>query len=226
MYPYTSPEFVGYAIGQPRADVTCVEATWTQPKVTCTTKEARFAIWLAIDGWTSTDMHVKAPEPRTVAVGTESRCISGSLINGAWHKANPENTWEYFPDVHLAVGDVVWAQVRYAGGWFTMALRNKTTGEQVTTLQVVPKIARVAARWEVSSISTHCDIKCTPLPFAKFAPIVFTSVEATMNGKRVAVGGAAVIDVVEDATKSRVLRMVVSRIAASGRSFTVTWKHA
>jgi hypothetical protein len=217
---------VGYAIGQPRANVTCVEATWTQPKVTCTTKAARFSIWLAIDGWTSTDMHVKAPEPRTVAVGTESDCLGGKLTTTAWHMANPEHTFQYFSDVHPAVGDVIWAQVRFAGGWFTIALRNKTTGEQATTLQVVPKIARVVARWEVSSVFTDCDIKCRPTPLAKFAPIVFTSVEATMNGKRVAVGGAAIIDVVEDATKSRVLRMVVSRIAPSGRSFTVTWKHA
>jgi hypothetical protein len=142
--------------------------------------------------------------------------------------ANPVDSFEYtfgLTKLDAVVGDIIWAQIRFANGAFTMAVRDKTRGTQVKTTQVVPKIARVVALWEVSSVFTDCRTKCRELPLAKFSPITFSSVQATVGGKRVAVGGASVIEVVEDATKKGVKRMVVSRIGASGRSFTVTWKH-
>lgn len=223
-YPYTSTGFVGYAIGRAGANVTCVEATWTMPKTTCGSKDQGFTVSIGIDGWTSTEMHVKAA--RTLEVGTEASCIGGKLTDWAWHMASPEHTFQYFDELRPAVGDIIWAQIRYAGGTFTMSIRDKTTSVQVSIARAVAKIARVAARWEVSSESIGCDIKCRPVTLPKFAPVVFTSVDATMGGQRVAVGGASIIDVVEDATKNGVTRMVVSTIASSGRSFTVTWKHA
>ena len=223
-YPYTATGFVGYAIGRPGANVTCVEATWTLPKTTCSSKEQGFTASVAIDGWTSTDMHVKAP--RTVEVGTETGCSGGKLTNWAWHLASPEHTFQYFDGLNPAVGDVIWAQIRFAGGIYTMSVRDKTTGVQVSINRSVAKIVRVAARWEVSAEAIDCATKCRSITLPKFAPIVFTSVDATMGGKRVAVGGASIIDVVEDATKNGVKRLIASSIAPSGRSFTVTWKHA
>lgn len=229
MFPYTAEEFVAYAIGKPGARIACVEATWTQPKVTCTTKDQRFAISIAIDGWTSSRLHVNAPFPRRVSVGTETDCVNGKPVIWAWHEANPTKTFQYFNEpeaLNPAVGDIIWAQIRFANGKFTMSLRDKTTGVQVSVTQVVPKIARVAAVWEVSSVFTDCAKKCRPTGLAKFSPITFSSAFATMNGKRVAIGGAGTVDCVEDATKNGVKRMVVSRLAGTGRTFKVTWKHA
>ena len=214
-------------IGRGGAKVTCVEATWTQPKVTCGTKDQRFSISIGIDGWTSTEMHVKAP--RSVKVGTEAGCSGGTLTSSAWHAASPD---EYFDTLFRlttlspAVGDVIWAQIRYANGVFTMALRDKTTGEQVSITQVVARISRVTARWSVSSVDIDCTTKCRSTTLPRFSPIAFTSAEATLNGTLVAVGRASIIDVVQGTTKSGVKRLVISKIGSGGRSFTVTWKHA
>ena len=227
IYPYTATEFVGYAIGKPKANITCVEATWTQPKVTCAKTDQRFSISISIDGWTSSRLHVNAPSPRLVSVGTETECIDGKPVISTWHQANPVDFFEYFSGLQAltpAVGDIIWAQIRYANGAFTMAIRDKTSGEQASITQVVLKIARVAAVWEVSTVSTNCATKCRATPLAKFSPIVFSGVEATMNGKLVAVGGAATVDWVQDATKKGVKRMVAGPIQRF-RSFTVTWKH-
>jgi Peptidase A4 family len=213
---------VAYAIGRGGSKVTCVEATWKQPKVTCTKKEQRFSISVGIDGWTSSEMHVKAP--KTVEVGTESECVSGVLTTSGWHVASPSKFFQYFY-FHPAVGDVVWAQVRVVGGQFMMALRDKTTGVQVETTEIVPKISRVTARWQVSSVSIDCDTKCKLTPLAKFSPIVFSGAQATVNGKRVAIGGAPIVDVIDFAAAGTVKRLVTSKLSAGGRSFTVTWKH-
>ena len=222
-YPYTARSFVAYVIGRGGGNVTCVEATWKQPKVTCGKKDQRFAVSVAIDGWTSAEMHVKAP--KTVEVGTESECAGGALTTSGWHLANPEKFFQYFP-FHPAVGDIVWAQVRFAGGQYTMALRDKTTGIQVSTTRSVSKISRVTARWEVSAVAIDCDVKCKDLQLAKFSPIVFSSAQATLAGKRVAIGGAAIVDVVNYAANGSVKRLVTSKLSSGGRSFTVTWKHA
>lgn len=226
-YPYTATEFVGYAIGRPNAKITCVEATWTQPKVTCTKADQRFAISISIDGWTSSRLHVNAPSPRLVSVGTEAECIDGKPVISTWHQANPLDFFEYFSGLQAltpAVGDIIWAQIRYSNGAFTMAIRDKTSGEQASVTQTVARIARVAAVWEVSTVSTNCATKCRLTPLAKFSPIVFSGVEATMGGKLYALGGPGVVDWVQDATKKGVKRMVAGAIQRF-RSFTVTWKH-
>ncbi len=49
-YPYTARSFVAYVIGRGGGNVTCVEATWKQPKVTCGKKDERFAVSVA-DRW-------------------------------------------------------------------------------------------------------------------------------------------------------------------------------
>ena len=180
IYPYTAQDFVGYAIGRPSAKITCVEATWTQPKVTCGKTDQRFSISISIDGWTSSRLHVNAPSPRLVSVGTETECINGKPVISTWHQANPVDTFEYFSGLQAvtpAVGDIIWAQIRFANGAFTMALRDKTSGEQASITQTVAKIARVAAVWEVSTVFTNCATKCRPTPLAKFSPIVFSGVD-------------------------------------------------
>jgi hypothetical protein len=155
----------GYAVTANRGTVTAVAGSWVVPSVTGT-RTSYSAIWVGIDGWSSSTVE---------QVGTESDIVNGKAIYYAWYEMYPRASH----DLALTVqpGDAITAQVIYTGGRFQLSLADLTSGQSYSTAQSMPNAERSSADWVVEAPSLG-GIQ----PLADFTPVTFIGAHATITG--------------------------------------------
>lgn len=206
-----STNWAGYAdetnLSNPQSGVvTDVQGTWTVPSVDCSSGDGYAAIWVGIDGDSSNTVE---------QTGTEQDCVNGAPAYSAWYEFYPKRSY----NISLAVspGDVMFAEVRYAGGSFTATLTNETTGASYSVKQKT-HAARSSAEWIVEAPYSG-----GVLPLANFGTATFSNAQATISG---VTGGIATWpnEAITMETSSGVIKAATSSVRHGG--FSVTWQHA
>lgn len=216
----TSTNWSGYAsatnIDNPAQDtVTGVTGTWIVPTLKATSEDTYTAIWVGIDGFSSTTVE---------QLGTEHDWSNGTQQNYAWFEMYPNPSYQIngFP---LNVGDVIEAEVNYQGSKeFQLSLVNHTQNRYTVipgkrTKSTVAK--RSSAEWIVEA-----PYSSEVLPLSDFQQVAFTNCTATINGKT---GGIAnkgwQADALTMESSTGVVKAVPSALSSDDQSFTVTWEH-
>jgi len=84
-----STNWSGYVAAVRTSIVTCVEASWVEPRITCPARgDQAVAIWIGIDGFSSRQIGVP-PTASLVQIGTQANCHEGVAFHDAWHEILP-----------------------------------------------------------------------------------------------------------------------------------------
>jgi len=139
----TSSNWSGYAVTGAKDSVTDVTGSWVVPSVNCeTTPNAYAAFWVGIDGYSSNTVE---------QIGTESDCAGGQATNYAWFEFYPHFSYT-IESVTIKPGDEISAQVKYAGGRFTVSITvNRAASPQFSTSTKLSQADRSSAEWIVEA---------------------------------------------------------------------------
>ncbi len=221
-----SRNWAGYVLGATRGHVTCVEGTWTQPKISCpTTGRTSVAVWVGIDG--STAIGSIPDSSATLAqTGTFANCDSGKAQYGAWYEFLPDlRNIEPF-QLAVAAGDKIWAQVRWLGkGEFIATLINLTQRVGATQRWNLKAAPLLTAEWIVEDPAASCSgssaSTCTFEALAHFATVAVNGA-VTISGTRYRLSSAPFPYLRTAISRSGRTLATPSSLTSSG--FKVTWK--
>ena len=214
-------DFAGYLAFNGRNPVSCVEASWTQPAITCAAGDSSsdLIIYVAVngtDGKGTSGSHV-----RNEKAATEAYCQNGFTKYTAWSYLDTPNSGIRPAPFFIAAHDHVWAQVRSSGSTFTITFADLTSHLVTTITARVKGATRLYADWSVQSPETGCPKKCVTLPLAKFQTFKYTGAEAVIGGVlRTLDHWPHQITTMESGS---VKRATVTNF--SNGTFTVTWRH-
>ena len=137
-----------------------VSGSWTEPAVTCTSRNNLFAPWVGIDGYGSQTVE---------QTGVETSCSSGRPVYRAWYEMYPAQP-VYLSNA-VSVGDSFTGSVTTAGsGSYQLVLTDTTKGWTYTTTQ----------RLRASNVSAEAIIESPTQSYPSFGSLTFTGV--TVNG--------------------------------------------
>jgi hypothetical protein len=174
-----SPNWAGYVVTADATTFTSITATWTQPRVTCTTADqgAAVSFWVGLGGST--------PGARALEqAGTASDCkASGASTYRAWYEVVPDAPIE--TTLQVAPGDTITASVNMLeGGSFALfQLKNRTRRTAVTVrvpLASPPDLS--SAEWIAEAPTKCAGVLCLPVPLEKFGSVSFSRIAALGNG--------------------------------------------
>lgn len=199
----TSTNWSGYAASG-RA-YTSVEASWTQPRVSCGSGSAYSSFWVGLDGYSS----------RTVEqIGADSDCSGGARYYG-WYEMYPSPSHDF----HRAISadDVMHASVTYIGrGSFRLALSDETKKWNAAVTRSLPGATRRSAEVVIEAPSSSSGI----LPLAHFGATAVAGARA--DGR--ALGGYSPTRITM-ASGGGAAKDTISPLSHGG-DFRVTWKRA
>ena len=221
LYSTTSSNWAGYAVTGAKGSVTFVNGSWIVPTVTgCTAAVHSYSsFWVGIDGYSSTSVE---------QTGTDSDCNGATPTYYAWYEFYPKPS-HLVSTLTIHAGDVVYAQVSFAGGKFTCVIKDVTTAKSFTTSATV-KAQRTSAEWIAEAPSSTGGV----LPLADFGTVWFgfdnTSVKATSSATVSSTTGllgsfttAVAINMV-GVHSSTLTKATTSAISTDKTSFSVVWK--
>jgi hypothetical protein len=218
-----SRNWAGYIAGGSTKHVTCVEGTWTQPKVRCPASgQTSVAIWVGIDG--SSPVGGLPDASATLAqTGTVGDCVNGQAQYGAWYEFLPDLRHMESFRLSVAAGDKIWAQVLYTGkGKFTATLINLTQRIGITqnwNLRLAPLLT---AEWVVEEPAANCSGgSCTFVTLAKFSKVTLNGA-VSMGSHRYPLSSIPYLYL--RTTINRSGKTLASPSTLSSKGFTVTWK--
>ena len=137
-----------------------VTGSWTEPAVTCTSRNNLFAPWVGIDGYGSQTVE---------QTGVETSCSSGRPVYRAWYEMYPAQP-VYLGNA-VSVGDSFTGSVTTAGsGSYTLTLTDNTKGWTYTTTQ----------RLRGDNVSAEAIIESPTQSYPNFNSLTFTGI--TVNG--------------------------------------------
>lgn len=216
--------WAGYVAAEPPGSVSCVEASWLEPTVSCGHTSAAASFWVGIGAYDSVDLGIEDLGHPIQQAGTGVDCEGGQAEHYAWHQFQPrESTDHSFPipagggDMVVEPGDRIWAQVRYTGTAFVMTVANVSRGDVRSIRQKAAGRHRSSAEWIVSGEAGE--------PMARFSSVKFTGGLATLGGIVGPIGAATWNRIRIDEWAGDVRRLRVSRLSAEGDSFLVAWLH-
>jgi Peptidase A4 family len=215
----------GYVAAQAPDTVTCVEAAWIEPDVTCGAADAAVAIWVGIGGYTSHDLGIFDDGHALERAGTGVDCEGGQATHYAWHQIEPlEASDQPFgavagpaEDMVIAAGDRLWAQVQFGSGAYVMTVANLTSGDVRSISQSSTGKHRSSANWVVEGETGEW--------LARFPSVTFGDGASTIGGIVGTIGSAAWLRNEVDEWSGGFRRLSVSPMSADGSSFQVTWLH-
>ena len=218
-----SRNWAGYVVGATRGHVTCVEGSWTQPKVRCpATSRTSVAIWVGIDG-SSPVASIPDSSATLAQTGTIADCIGGEAQYSAWY--------EFLPDLrqiepfHLAVaaGDKIWAQVRWLGkGKFLATVINLTQRVGTTQTWSLRLAPLLTAEWVVEDPAASCSgSSCTFVTLARFTTVTLNGA-VTISGAHYNLAAIPFPYLRTDISRSG--RTLATPSSLTSHGFTVTWK--
>ena len=216
--------WAGYVAAKPPGSVSCVEASWLEPTVTCGRAAAAVSIWVGIGAYDSVALGITDKGHPIQYAGTGVDCEDGRAEHYAWHQFRPrESTDRRFPkpagggDMVVEPGDRMWAQVRYTGATFVMTVANLSTGDVRSIRQRAAGRHRSSAEWVVSGEADE--------PMARFSSVTFTGGLTTLGGIVGPIGAATWKRNRIDEWAGDVKRLRVSTLSAEGDEFRVVWLH-
>ena len=213
-----STDWAGYAVSSTSKPFTCVEATWTQPKVVCRgTSPSTVAFWVGIGG---------VGQAGLVQTGTETQCLHGTPAIGAWHQSLPRERYAIGADLAVAVGDRVHAKVLWLGRTsYALSLENRTTGSSFSVTSTNGTLDPTTAEWIVEAPTVGCPTSCTIASLPDFGTVTLSDVSTTVAGVNGPLDAAGFVHTRTTlVTSSGLVRAKVSSTASGGRSFAVTWE--
>jgi len=138
----TSSNWSGYAVTGSKGSVTDAKGSWIVPSVSCQSTDSYSAFWVGIDGYSSNTVE---------QIGTDSDCVNGQATYYAWFEFYPHFS-ATIESVPIKAGDVISAEVKYAGGRFTVSITvNDASSPQFSTSTKLPQAARSSAEWIVEA---------------------------------------------------------------------------
>ena len=228
----TSENWSGYVVNGAIGSVTDIQGSWIVPAVTCPASGPTYSsFWVGIDG--------NKGNPTLEQIGTESDCINGTPVYGAWYEFIPNEPVEQpIQEVTVHPGDRIFAEVSFSNGEFTVTLWDETPPPGETTPQnpfewseEVKGAKQSSAEWiaEASSIN---DVVQPLADFGKaFYGETFTGVPetcfATLSGQTNPIGKFPAADVSQttmtsDGTSTGNPEAIPSPLSKDGSSFSVT----
>jgi Peptidase A4 family len=219
-------ELVRYVSAVRTSAVTCVEASWVEPNITCSpTGDQAVAIWIGIDGFSSRLIGVPATRG-LVQIGTQASCHDGFAFHDAWHEILPADQHEIRIVTDIEAGDHISARILYAGGRFAMSLFDANTDLAFSLMASAAGASRRSAEWIVEAPAADCPDTCVPIALPRFGAALFTNAHATIGGSRAAIDDDRWTHVKLTMTRRNVVRTRPSALTAGGTSFHVTWVHS
>jgi hypothetical protein len=217
--------WAGYVAARPPGTFSCVEASWLEPDVACSAADAAVGFWVGIGGYTSEDLGIIDNVHALQRVGTGVECENGQAEHYAWHQVAPRQASDqpFAPppgrsgEMVIEPGDEMWAQVRFAGGTFTMTVANLSSDDVRSVSDTGGGGHRSSAEWVVGGEPGE--------PLARFRSITFTGGLCTMDGMLGPIGSATWRRNEVDEWSGDVRRLRVSPLASDGASFRVSWLH-
>ena len=202
-----STNWSGYAAYN--ATFSDVQASWTQPKVTCSTSGHRYAsFWVGLDGYTSNSVE---------QIGTDSDCSGRRAVYYAWYEMYPAYSVTLSQTSNPVVpGDSMSAEVSTSATTFTLTLHDSTQKWIYSTTQASTTAQDSSAEW-VAEAPSSCYITCSVLPLANFGTVNFSTAVTTGNGQA---------GTISTFTNSGIIKAQPSALGTNGSSFTVTWHHS
>jgi Peptidase A4 family len=212
-----STDWAGYAVSSTSTPFTCVEATWTQPKVVCRgTSLSAVAFWVGIGG---------VRQAGLVQAGTQTQCLQGSPTIGAWHQSLPREPYAVAADLAVAVGDRIHTQVLAVGrSSYSLTVENLTTGATFTVTSTNGILDPTTAEWIVEAPTVGCPTRCTITSLPDFGTVTLSDVSTTIDGVNGPLDAAGFVHTRTTlVTTAGLVRAKVSSTSSDGRSFAVTW---
>jgi hypothetical protein len=221
-----STNWSGYVSAVRTSAVTCVEASWVEPNITCSpTGDQAVAIWIGTDGFSSRLVGVPATRS-LVQIGTQASCHDGFAFHDAWHEILPADQHEIRIVTNIEAGDHISARILYAGGRFAMSLFDANTDLAFSLMASAAGASRRSAEWIVEAPAADCPDTCVPIALPRFGAALFTNAHATIGGSRAAIDDDRWTHVKLTMTRRNVVRTRPSALTAGGTSFHVTWVHS
>ncbi len=138
-----------------------ITGSWTEPAVTCTSRNNLFAPWVGIDGYGSQTVE---------QTGVETSCSSGRPVYRAWYEMYPAQP-VYLGNA-VSVGDSFTGTVTTTAGSgsYKLTLTDNTKGWTYTTTQ----------RLRGANVSAEAIIESPTQSYPSFSSLTFTGI--TVNG--------------------------------------------
>jgi hypothetical protein len=148
-----------------------VTSTWTEPSVSCNSRNDLFAPWVGIDGYGTSTVE---------QTGVATDCSSGSPQYAGWYEMYPAAPVYYNDPVYA--GDSITATVNRSGNSYTLTLTDNSRGWSETTTQ---NLAAQHATVEVI-------IESPTAAYPNFGSVNFTG--STVDGAPLANYGPVALD--------------------------------
>jgi hypothetical protein len=209
----SSTNWSGYATQG--ATFTDVRADWTQPAVSCPSRQRQYAsFWVGLDGYTSNSVE---------QIGTDSDCAGRNRpVYYAWYEMYPAGsvTLSGYP---VGVSDRLSAEVSASGTAFTLTLKNNTRGWTFTTTRTSTAAQKSSAEW-VAEAPSSCFFTCTVLPLANFGTMSFSASSTTGNNQTGTISSFT-HDQIVMVTNTGTVKATPSALV-NGTAFSDTWHHS
>lgn len=213
----SSNNWSGYAVNAARGSVTDVKASWIVPAATCESGTQYAAFWVGIDGFKS----------KTVEqTGTDSDCSHGTPSYYAWYEFFPQPSF-IIASMTLTPGDLITAEVSFAGGKFTVSITDVTTGASFHKTERVLGAEKKSAEWVAEAPTGPTGIE----PLANFGTALFgedgtgaaNTCFATINGETGPLGAFPNITQITMVSLTGATEAVPSALSTDLTSFSDTW---
>ena len=222
----SSANWSGYVAATRKTGVTCVEASWVEPSVTCPdTGHQAVAIWIGIDGFASKTVGIPATDV-LVQIGTQADCSDGVAAHSAWYEILPGETNEVPIAARIQAGDHMSARISYESDSFTLVLYDEEAEGSFTLNAPAPEAPRKSAEWIVEAPAVDCPGTCAPIALPSFGSIRFTGAYVTIADQRSSINDYSWTNIRLKMVRAGITRANTSILTSLGTSFKVTWAHS
>jgi hypothetical protein len=193
-----------------------VAASWSEPRVTCTSEDRIAAFWVGIDGYTSNSVEQD---------GTLAQCFEGTAYYYTWWEMYPTNDIQ-IAGTTVAPGDKITSSVTRSGSTYTLRVTDATTsGNNISTTRtcaVSGGCANSSAEW-IGEAPTG---PTGEYPLAQFKPWTVASASVATTSKSGVISAFRDSEITMiDATQTYPLA-TPGALSTAGNSFTDTWHNS
>ena len=213
----TSSNWSGYALTGAQNTFSAVSGTWVVPTLQSTPDDSYSAIWVGIDGYSSSTVE---------QCGTSHNWISGAQQNYAWFEMYPAGSYEIvnFP---ANPGDTITCSVTYVplgfNSYYKMVLTNVTRKVTTTIPQSYTRRSnakRSSAEWIVEAPTIG---NSTIAKLSDYQTVTLTKCSATVNGVSSPIGPNGIAITMQSSTTPTIIESVPSVLNQTQNGFTMTW---
>lgn len=218
---WSSLNWAGYAVTAAPGAVSDAKGSWIIPAIqgSCPSTNEYSSFWVGIDGFNSNTVE---------QTGTDSDCQRGAPVYYAWYEFYPHPA-KLISGLAVHPGDVISAEVSYAGGRFVVAIHDASTGASFSASARVNGAQRSSAEWIAEAPSSSGGI----LPLADFGSVSFgadasgvpSTCYATIGGVTAAIGSfGSNVQSITMVTSAGAVKASPSALSPDGTSFSVSWR--